>query len=55
MRAFIRTATDLAAARQRALSGRDVRGYAASQQELLDRIGRERDALLGVSGGRPQL
>ncbi|MDQ0261839.1 PrsW family intramembrane metalloprotease [Sinomonas atrocyanea] len=55
MRAFIRTATDLAAARQRALSGRDVRGYAASQQELLDRIGRERDALLGMSGGRPRL
>lgn len=55
MRSFIRTATDLAAARQRVLSGRDVRGYVAAQQELLDRIGRERDALLGVSGGRPQL
>jgi RsiW-degrading membrane proteinase PrsW (M82 family) len=55
MRAFIRTATDLAATRQRVLSGRDVRGYAAAQQELLDRIGRERDALLGVSGGHPQL
>lgn len=55
MRAFIRTATDLAAARQRVISGRDVRGYAAAQQELLDRVGRERDAVRGIEHGRPEL
>lgn len=55
MRTFIRTATDLAAVRQRVLSGRDVRGYAAAQRELLERIGRERSAVLGIPHGTPQL
>lgn len=48
MRGFIRTATDLATTRQRVLSGRDVRGYAAAERELLDRIGRDRSAVLGI-------
>ncbi|GAB3285306.1 PrsW family intramembrane metalloprotease [Sinomonas notoginsengisoli] len=55
MRAFIRTATDLAAARQRVISGRDVRGYADAQLELLERVGRNRAAVLGVPYGAPQL
>jgi RsiW-degrading membrane proteinase PrsW (M82 family) len=55
MRSFIRTATDLAATRQRVISGRSARGYAAAQQELLDRIERDRAAVLGLPEGRPRL
>lgn len=53
MRDFIRTATDLAAVRQRVLSGRDVRGYAEAQRELLERTVRDRSAVLGIPHGTP--
>ncbi|MDQ4491470.1 PrsW family intramembrane metalloprotease [Sinomonas sp. ASV486] len=55
MRSFIRTATELAATRQRVLSGRDVRGYAATERGLLDRSRRERAAVLGIPPTGPQL
>lgn len=48
MRAFIRSATDLAAVRQRVLSGREVRGYAEAERDLLERTGRHRSAVLGI-------
>ncbi|MEA5455352.1 PrsW family intramembrane metalloprotease [Sinomonas sp. JGH33] len=46
MRRFIRVATDLAYTRQRAVSGRDVRGYVLAEQELLREAGRLREAVV---------
>lgn len=54
MRAFIRTATELAATRQRVLSGRDLRGYTATERSLLERSGRVRAAVLGIPQAPPQ-
>ncbi|GAB4100133.1 hypothetical protein GCM10028789_22970 [Sinomonas halotolerans] len=55
MASFIRTATDLASARQRALSGRDVAGYASTERELLARIVALRATVTGIPADRPML
>jgi hypothetical protein len=46
MREFIRVATELAYTRQRAVSGRDIVGYAVAEQEYLNEAGQLRDAIV---------
>ncbi|MCH6470276.1 PrsW family intramembrane metalloprotease [Sinomonas terrae] len=46
MRQFIRVATELAYTRQRAVSGRDLSGYAIAEKGYLDEAGRLRDVIV---------